>query len=83
MRVPVPLHLHLLIKTIQTIGHNATVIKFVTELNRFGAGLEIPKSGRCRCKHCATVAEITQLRVMLHWPAQRPHSTPKALKNKP
>jgi hypothetical protein len=69
MRVPVPLHLHLLIMTIQTIGRDATVIKFVTESNRFGAGLEIPKSGRCRCKHCPTVAEITRLRLRLHSPA--------------
>ena len=41
MRVPCALTPALLIMTIQTIGHDAT-IKFVTESNWFGLGQKLP-----------------------------------------
>jgi len=68
---------------IQTFGHDATVTKYFIAPNRFGAGLEIPKSGRCRCNQRRTVAEILRHGLSRQPAARRPHTTLNSIKNKP
>jgi len=57
--------------------HKATAAESAAASGRFGAGLEIPKSGRGGCRRCQQRCHFP--RAVPRWDAQRPHTTPNTL----